>query len=477
MSLGASSSSSSSASPLFNISGLASGIDTNSIVSQLMSIERQPQVRLQQQQTVEAARQQALRDVNTRLQNLQNAIADLRDPSTWADQQEVDSSDTSLVTAVRTGGAAAGGYQVTVTQLARAQQLTQSSGISAASAVGTLTIQVGSGTAVKVNVAAGDSLQTLADKINGSSGSPTYATVVNGKLILSSKTTGAANTISVTGSEAADFGFAQSQSALDASYAIDGASKTSASNVVTDGMAGVTLTLKGVTSGGPVSVTVGSPGPDTESVQSKVQAFVDQYNSTIDFIQGKLTEKPILNPQSDPDRAKGVLYGDAGLEDLLANLRSAISAPVPGRPTAYSLLAQVGVSTGAAVGSGALNQDSIAGKLTLDSTALSNALNSDFSDTKVLFTNTAGSGPTLGLAQRLNALVDAQTNATSGILTNRITAEQSEIDDLKRQSDDMNQLLTDKEASLRSQYAAMETAMSKAQSQGQWLSGQIASLG
>src|SRR5215468_10616597 len=178
MSLSASSSSS-SASPLFNISGLASGIDTNSIVSQLMSIERQPQVRLQQQQTVETARQQALRDVNTRLQNLQSAIADLRDPSTWADQQEVDSSDTSLVTAVRTGGAAAGGYQVTVTQLARAQQLTQGTGINTASADGTLTIQVGSGTAVNVNVAAGDSLQTVADKINGSSGSPTYATVVN----------------------------------------------------------------------------------------------------------------------------------------------------------------------------------------------------------------------------------------------------------------------------------------------------------
>src|SRR5215468_7838730 len=117
MSLSASSSSSGS-SPLFNISGLASGIDTNSIVTQLMTIERQPQVRLQQQQTVEAARQQALRDVNTRLSNLQDAIAGLRDVSTWADQQEVDSSDSSHVTALRTGGAAAGGYQIAVSQLA-----------------------------------------------------------------------------------------------------------------------------------------------------------------------------------------------------------------------------------------------------------------------------------------------------------------------------------------------------------------------
>ena len=108
------------ATPNFNVGGLASGLDTNTIVSQLMSIERQPQVRLAQRQTVEAARQQALRDVNTRVLNLQTAIAGLRDVGTWGDQQSVDSSDPTHVTATRTGGAAAGGYQIGITQLARA---------------------------------------------------------------------------------------------------------------------------------------------------------------------------------------------------------------------------------------------------------------------------------------------------------------------------------------------------------------------
>jgi flagellar hook-associated protein 2 len=475
MSLSASSSSSGS-SPLFNISGLASGIDTNSIVSQLMTIERQPQVRLQQQQTVEAARQQALRDVNTRLSNLQDAIAGLRDVSTWADQQEVDSSDSSHVTATRTGGAAAGGYQIAVTQLARAAQMTQGTSATAASADGTLTIGVGTGTAINVAISSGDSIQTVADKINGSSDSQVYASVVNGKLVLSGKVTGSTNTISVTGSSAAGFGFTQTQSPLDASYSIDGAGKTSSSNIVTDGLAGVTLTLKGVTAS-PVSVTVGAPGPDTDAIQSKIQAFVDQYNSTIDFIQGKLNEKPVANPQTDADRVKGVLYGDSGLEDLLSNLRSAISLPVAGRPSNLSMLSQVGVSTGAAVGSGALNQDSIAGKLTLDGTALSNALNTSFADVKALFTNASGSGDSLGMGQRLNNLVDSMTNASTGILTARITDEQSTIDDLKRQSDDMTQRLNDKEAALRQQYTDMETALQQAQSQGQYLSSQLASLG
>jgi flagellar hook-associated protein 2 len=464
------------ASPLFNISGIASGIDTNSLVSQLMQIERQPQVRLQNQQTVEQARQQALRDVNTRLSNLQDAIAGLRDPGTWADRQTVDSSDPTHVTASRTGGAAAGGYEISVTRLARAQQLTQGTAASAASADGTLTIAVGSGTAVNVALSAGDSLQTVADRVNGSSGSPVYATVVNGKLVLSARTTGAANTISVTGSSAADFGFAESQSAQDASYSIDGVSKTSSSNTVTDGLAGVSFTLKGITSS-PVSLTVGAPGPDAAAIQGKVQAFIDQYNSTIDFVQSKLTEKPVPNASNNADRAKGVLYGDSGLQNLLANLRSAVATPVSGRPSTLSMLSQVGVSTGAAVGTGALNQDHIAGKLSLDASALTTALTNSFADTKALFTNSSGTGTSLGMGQRLNALVDGMTNATTGILTTRISDEQSTIDGLKRRSDEMNVRLTAKEASLRMQYTAMETALAQAQSQGQYLSSQLARLG
>ena len=84
---------STSAAPLFNIGGIASGLDTNTIIGQLLAIERQPEVRALQQQHVEEARQNALRDVNTRLTNLQTAIAGLRDVSTWGDVQSVTSSD------------------------------------------------------------------------------------------------------------------------------------------------------------------------------------------------------------------------------------------------------------------------------------------------------------------------------------------------------------------------------------------------
>ena len=161
---------STSAAPLFNISGLASGLDTNSIIGQLIAIERQPEVRALQQQHVEEARQKALRDVHTRLTNLQTAIAGLPTP-TWGDARRSTRSDAANVGVVRTGGAAAGGYQVQVTQLARAHQVTQWRPATRRRGRRRRSrSRSARGTAVDVDVKAGDTLDTIAAKINAAIG-------------------------------------------------------------------------------------------------------------------------------------------------------------------------------------------------------------------------------------------------------------------------------------------------------------------
>src|SRR4029078_10955312 len=114
--------------PTFNFGGLASGLDTNSIIDQLMSIEQQPKVRLKQKQVVEQARQSVLKDVQTRLRNLSLQVASLRDPGTWNDVQTVDSTDTTKVAVQRTRGGAGGGHSLQIVSLARAAQLTQGNG-------------------------------------------------------------------------------------------------------------------------------------------------------------------------------------------------------------------------------------------------------------------------------------------------------------------------------------------------------------
>ena len=64
--------------------------------------------------------------------------------------------------------------------------------------------------------------------------------------------------------------------------------------------------------GGGTTVAVGPPAPDTDAVKAKVKAFVEQYNSTIDLIRSKLTGAEGQGPGDRlPGRAQGVLYNDS----------------------------------------------------------------------------------------------------------------------------------------------------------------------
>src|SRR5436305_10682094 len=105
-----------------SISGLASGIDTSTIITQLMSIERQPQNRLKTQLSLSQARKTVLTDVQTRLNNLQLAAEDLKSPTLWTNTQSLDVNDPTKVAATLTGPSGTGSYQLSVTQLARGSQ-------------------------------------------------------------------------------------------------------------------------------------------------------------------------------------------------------------------------------------------------------------------------------------------------------------------------------------------------------------------
>lgn len=460
-----------------SISGLASGIDTSSLISALMAVQQRPQARIQQKLVIEQGRQQALRDTLTQLNSLKTSYQSITDPAAWADTQTVASDDDAHISAVRTGGAAAGAYAIQITQLARANQFT-ASGATAAAADDVLHITVG-GTPTDVAIAAGDTLDAIAAKIQGVGSSPVYASVVGGQLVISDRATGTAARISsITTDGTSGLSFAESRTAQDAAFTVDGTAHSSGSNVVTDVIAGVTLTLRGQTSA-LATVTVGSPTVDTAALQTKMAAFVTQYNTTIGFIQGKLNEAPVANPQNDADRIKGVLNGDSALEGLVGSLRNAFSDVVSGRPAGLQSLAQVGMSTGAATGAAGLNSDSIDGKLTFDPAAFTRAMTSDLNNVKALFTNATGSYASEGLAQRLSRTLNPWTagSSSNGLLSTRIDGEGTTVNSLKADSAAWTPRLAIREAMLRAQFAAMETALSQAQSQSSWLDGQIAQLG
>ena len=147
---------------------------------------------MQRKENFYEQRQTTLNDVGTRLKNLQSAAKDLSSVLTWASSQTVESSSSNQVAASLLSGSAPGGHQIAVSKLASADQWSFDFTSPAADTSITLTPEDPAKAPVSVQIAAGATIQSVADSINGASGSPAYAVVVGEKLVISSRTSGAA---------------------------------------------------------------------------------------------------------------------------------------------------------------------------------------------------------------------------------------------------------------------------------------------
>lgn len=121
---------------MFQIGGLASGLDSTSIIDQLMLLERRPIVSLQNRKTSLTKADSAFQSINTRLNALKSKLSDLTLAKNLSAKATTSSAD-SVVTATAGSGAAEGTYKVKVNQLATATTL-GSSGTLAAPADGDL---------------------------------------------------------------------------------------------------------------------------------------------------------------------------------------------------------------------------------------------------------------------------------------------------------------------------------------------------
>jgi flagellar hook-associated protein 2 len=443
--------------------GLASGLDTEAIINQLMAIERQPRTRLTLKQATAQAQEDSLNAIGTKLTSLSLSTTGLSSAALWEPTQSVDTTDATKVTARRTGGAGPGGYQVAVTSLASSEQRTFTLGDT--SVASTLTLKgAWQTTGADVSVPAGASVDQVVAAINGRSDAPVYAVNVNGSLVLSSKKTGAGFGFTVSGDT--QLTGTSVKAGADAVYSVDGVAKTSATNVVSDGIPGVELTLRAPTSSA-VTVNVGTPAPDKAQTIAAVKAFISDYNDLVTKVRAELSEKRVANPQTTSDAQKGDLFGDPMLSSMLDGMREVISGTVVGDKT----LADIGISTGKATGAAA-TADSIDGKLTLDENALSAALDDDPAAVQKLL---GGMLDTPGFAQAFTAKLTPITRA-DGLLQARIDAADSSIKTIKDQLDDMDRRLSMREDHLRKQFSALELALQRSQSQSTDLASRLASL-
>ncbi len=217
-------------------------------------------------------------------------------------------------------------------------------------------------------------LDGLVDLINNDAGNPgVRASVLRHEvdadheyhLVLAGRETGVDHAITVEAETTlADFGGAEwtvTQTAQDARFRVDGYPAdpdwmTSSSNLVTDAIPGLSMTLKDV---GSVTVTATRK---TGDIKTNLQSLVDTYNSLVDKID--------LHAGYDPEtETSGVLLGDGSWTTMLQEIRRELTVTVPGFDAdsdAYSMAAQIG-----------LEIDRY-GKLSLDSTALDDALSEDY---------------------------------------------------------------------------------------------------
>ena len=446
-----------------SLGGLSSGLDTQSIVDQLIAIDRAPETRMKLQQSALAARKEALTDIGTRLRNLSSAVKDLGSTATWANTQSLEVSDSTKLTATRLSGAAPGGHEIDVTSLARAEQRSYTY------TAGDTTLQIGAAT---IPLSASDDGAAAADKINANSDSPVYAVFVQDplgdttkdRLVLTRKDTGKYQQADMAVTGAAWTAGETYTAGVNAKYTVDGGTQQeSRSNVLKSAVPGLQLTLK---SAGTTSVTVGAPAPDQDAIKDKVQAFVDQYNSTIDLIRSKLTEKRVPNATSDTDARKGALFADPQLTGLLSQLRSAMSDKT-GIGGAITSLADLGVSTGTASG-GAADADAVAGKLKLDVDKLTDALTDNRTAAKSFLTDA-----TNGIAAKLTGLLDPVSRASTGLIDLRANEAGSESSDIDDRIAALEARLAQRQERLTAQFTAMEQALAQSQSQGSWLSSQL----
>lgn len=464
-----------------NFIGSYSGIDGTQI-DKLMEAERMPLVQMSNKKTQIDSQRGAWKDINTRLKSLFDKLKSLQSPSLY-ETKKATSSDDKLFTANVNSSAVEGTYNIKVDQVA-----TNSRYITDKIDNENLQNLIGEGktfiiknadengenvkNTFDIKVEKDDTLKDIARKINEKSikhkdesgkevkGSGIKATIVDGRLVLEDSKTGERE-ISILDKEGSE-GFSELfkstnpkyglQKGQQAKFSVNGIDVVKDSNTINDVIEGVVLNIKQKTDK-TETITVGQ---DFEKIEKAVKDFVDQYNSTMNFINSKLDA-------GDPEvvGSKGDLAGDGSLMRLQKSLRSLVTAKM-GSQTTIKDISELGVST-----------KDRHGDLVFDSSKLKAFMKDDPSAVKEFFTNKSEDNKSTGYIERLNSTIDQFISTKNGIIKTKNESFDRTLKDLNRQIETFNERMERKEKQYIKMFSALDVAMMKGESQMSWLEGQI----
>jgi flagellar hook-associated protein 2 len=448
-------------------SGVGSGLDINSLVSQLVSAENASRsAPLLRREAAATTKISALGTLKGALSAFKGALTPLRNIDVFS-VRKATSADTARFTATASSAAAAGNYDIEVLNLASAHRLASNAYVGGADTgigYGSLAITVGADSFDVAIAQDANTLEDIRDAINNSSdNSGVQATLLNGtegtRLILTSRKTGAEHAIKVVASggdgglnvlnydPSGTTNLIQKDEAKDASVMISGFPVSSSTNAITDAVEGVTINLLKAEVGVKTTLNISF---DSASVTTRIQNFVTEYNN----MQAQLAK---LGNYDAASKTAGPLLGDSLLRSIEQDMRRGLTNPVTEMTGDYSVLASVGITTTAT------------GTLQLDAAKLTKALDSDPDALAHLF------GSENGVAARLYAQVEARL-ASGSDLDSRNTSLKRDVDQIGRDKEALALRMEQIEARYRRQFTALDSLLSQLQTTSSYLAQQLASV-
>ncbi len=556
------------------LDGLATGMDTTSVIDQLVQLEKRPIYSYQQEISELEMTKGAWRDVNSRLDKLEDRTTDLKLSSTY-NSRSASSSDKDVVTASASNDSNEANYSITVNNVASTQRISGNRLDDSTTAIKDLTgfgsiaaennIQV-NGTDITINDS--DTLTDISNKINDADAG-VNASIVDNHLVLESADTGENNqialvddndifeklgvlntgaddgalstnlfddkdtalgltgsfqidveggtgpveitvnkedtlqqisdkigamgdlTVSVneapetpdgkfslaitsaaagsdiklsnTGTEniLSDLSFgnrsyqSELQTAEDANIDINGIEGiTSSTNTFSEAVDGVTFNIS--TDAEVDSTANISVAKDTGKATDAVQAFVDQYNSVMNFLDGKT--------EYDEEEEKGaVLQGDSTAMRLQTRLRSLVSSKIKDTGD-FKTLSSVGIE---------IDRD---GVMSFDKSEFTEALDQSAEEVMSIFNGESETDGFDGMAVRMDSYLDQLMQSNTGLIPRRLDFYDTRIDSLNDDIEDVERKVEMTRERYVEQFAAMESAISEMNQQMSWMQSQLSSL-
>lgn len=449
--------------------GIGSGLDIESLISSLMSLEQRPLVQLQAKESSFQAKLSAYGQIKASLATLQSSASALTKSAKFT-ATTATVADPAIFTATSGPSATAGNYTVKVNALATTQRTATSATTEFVPAAGDLTVTFGSvvngsfvpdgNTPATLNFAGG-TLEELRDAINDSDMGVTASVINNGtakQLVLTSASTGAAQAFSLSGTVGLSYLPTDTttssdpvygvQSAGNASLEVDGIAVTRSKNVIDDVIDGVTLTLKSA----PSAATALTVAEDKSGAKSAIEGFVTSFNNLV------ATIKTLTSYDAEKDTA-ATLTGDATTRSVQSQIRDLLTTNIDGLPGA-ARLGDIGITL------------TSTGTLSIDSEKLQAALSDPAKDVGALF---AGTDAVEGLAKRVFDRIDGFLDA-GGLLASRTDGINATLKSLSKQEDAFNLRLEKIEARYRAQFTALDTLIASMNQTSTFLAQQLANL-